>query len=94
LKYSKDKEGIINCDLTLKQCDKDWGELKVTGNPHNRFCLDCERTVHRVDNPEDLRSIIKEGKCVAYFMEKEQPLVGLITFPSYFKDRDEDDFPF
>ena len=34
--------------------------------------------VEKVDNSEDLRGIIKAGKCVAYFMEKEPPLVGMI----------------
>ena len=72
------KEGIMNCDLTLKQCDKDWDELQNTSNPYSRFCLDCERMVEKVDNSEDLRGIIKAGKCVAYFMEKEPPLVGMI----------------
>ena len=39
------RDGIMNCDLTLKQCDKDWSELEQTKSGYKRFCLDCERMV-------------------------------------------------
>lgn len=70
------KIGIKNCDLTLKQCDKYWTELKKTSKPGIRFCLDCERLVQKVEDAEDLRKVLKNGKCVAYFLEKEPPLIG------------------
>ena len=89
------KSGIINCDLTLKQCDKDWSELEKTKSDYKRFCLDCERMVQKVDNSEDLREVINQKKCVAYFMEDEPPLIGLIS-PSFdFEDNNsDDDLPF
>ena len=70
------KKRIRNCDLTFKQCDKHWSELKKTRTSYIRFCLDCERLVQKVENAEDLRKVLKNGKCVAYFLEKEPPLIG------------------
>ena len=90
------KTGIMNCDLTLKQCDKDWGELEKTKSDFKRFCLDCERMVQKVDNSEDLNRVIKQRTCVAYFMEEEPPLIGLIM-PGFENDDNyeiDEDLPF
>ena len=73
------KIGIRNCDLTFKQCDKYWTEFKKTSKTGIRFCLDCERLVQKVESTEELREVLKNGKCVAYFLEKEPPLIGYVV---------------
>ena len=48
-----------------------------------------------LNNSEDLRKVINQKKCVAYFMEDEPPLIGLIDPFFDFEDNDSDeDLPF
>ena len=81
------KSGIMNCDLELKQCDKSWSELEKTESEDKRFCQGCEKMVHKIENYEELFDIVKQKKCVAYFMdeelnyEDEEPLIGLLVEP-------------
>ena len=82
------KKEIMNCDFNLKQCDKNWSELEKTESEDKRFCQGCERMVLKVDNYEELVKVVKQKKCVAYFMEDEPPLVGMII-PGGFEDDDK-----
>ena len=30
--------GIVNCDLTMKQCSMEWEDLEIIEDNDNRFC--------------------------------------------------------
>ena len=77
-----DYPGILNCKFALNQCDKTWQELKSTESSEKKFCLDCQKTVVKVERAEDLASVIKDKKCIAYFIDKQKPLIGMI-YPDY-----------
>ena len=74
-----DYPSILNCEFTLNQCNKTWQELKSTKNNGKKFCLDCQKTVIKVNRAEDLKSVIEDKKCVAYFIDKRKPLLGMIS---------------
>ena len=88
------KKEIMNCDFNLKQCDKNWSELEKTESEDKRFCHGCERMVLKVNNYEELVKVVKQKKCVAYYVgdestfEDESPLVGMII-PGGFEDDDK-----
>ena len=74
-----EKRGVINCDLTFKQCSMHWVEMDVTEKENTRFCRGCDTLVEKVDNTKDLRRVIKQRKCVAYFEVEESPLIGYVV---------------
>ncbi len=71
--------GVVNCNLTMKQCSMHWDDLEIVENNDNRFCRGCDTLVEKVKNASDLRKVLKQRKCVAYFEVEEPPLIGYIV---------------
>lgn len=66
-------EVIRNCPWGYK-CDKQWLDLNETANSNIRFCTDCQRDVHWVDNAEQLASAVADDLCVSFSTLLIKPL--------------------
>ena len=70
-------EQIRNCEFRFK-CPKDWWELQPTKISTERFCTQCQKTVHFCRNQTELHDAIVKDLCVAIEIEPEGGL------PSHF----------
>jgi len=61
---------ITNCEF-IYACPKKWDELRVTGNPDQRFCGECKRTVHFCHTSDELAAAIDRKDCVAVELPTE-----------------------
>ena len=69
---------IANCKVEFAfQCPKQWGKLKLTGNPTIRFCEVCSRNVHLCLAWEDVHHHASAGNCIA-IPPRESERHGLI----------------
>ncbi len=66
---------IRNCRFAFK-CDKDWDSLGYLGNDDVRFCQTCQKEVHFCNDDDELIQNIKLNRCVAFFNDNGQMLLG------------------
>jgi hypothetical protein len=66
---------IRNCRFAFK-CEKEWDALDYIGNEDVRFCQTCQKEVHFCNNDDELIQNIKLNRCVAFFNDNGQMLLG------------------
>ncbi len=62
-------EVIRNCPWGYK-CDKQWQELTPTANAGVRFCTQCQKEVHWVENRIQLADAVLLNRCVAFDLNR------------------------
>ena len=56
---------IANCLSVVFECPNRWNRLAPTGDPKNRFCSACKRTVHYCETLDEARAHARSGHCIA-----------------------------
>lgn len=79
LTLKKNNKLIENCPF--QSCTRTWKSLKRTNDEHIRFCVDCEKNVHYTKEEKEFVQLVKEGKCVAFFINWEEAVVGGVETP-------------
>ncbi len=70
--FSDDNADIRNCKFAFK-CEKRWNDLKVVSGKDKdiRFCGDCEQNVYRCRTDDQLKTALKENRCIAVRIESK-----------------------
>jgi hypothetical protein len=50
--------------VRVYQCQRQWGELQLSGHEGVRFCDDCRQAVHRVIDVDGFRRAVAQDQCV------------------------------
>ncbi|QOL24650.1 hypothetical protein LP316_09865 [Thalassotalea sp. LPB0316] len=56
---------LYNCHWGFK-CDKTWESLTNTDDPKVKYCTNCKRNVHKIENEAELHYQINLNRCL-YF---------------------------
>lgn len=84
---------IRNCQFKF-ECDKKWSDLlRIKGEPEVRYCTQCLKEVHFVDNAFDLVLAMERDLCVAIpsklvvaakgVKRMNEPMVGMLIPAMY-----------
>jgi hypothetical protein len=66
---------IERCRLS-ERCTQRWQSLEaVRGNPHLRYCSQCQAAVHLVEHEHEALELARQGKSVAV-LRKDPPVVA------------------
>jgi len=70
--FEEDNADIRNCKFAFK-CKKRWNDLKTISGSDNdiRFCGDCEQKVYRCRTDNQLKTALKENRCIAVRIESK-----------------------
>ncbi|WP_394756743.1 hypothetical protein [Rhodoferax sp.] len=50
--------------VRVYQCQRQWGELQLSGHEDVRFCGHCRQAVHRVVDVDGFQRAVAQGQCV------------------------------